>query len=244
MTPDDVLLDAPPCLVVNKPGGILIQSPPGIDSLVDQVRQFEQQRTGDPPDRIYVGVPHRLDRPVSGAIVLARTRRAAQRLSEQFAGRLVGKEYWALVEGQVEPERGVWQDHLRKLPGEAKAAIAEPNHPDARIAVLHYAVERRDDFGSWLRIRLETGRMHQIRIQAGSRGHPVLGDATYGSTVPFGPETNDWRARWIGLHARRLTFRHPRTRDKLVVEAPVPACWLTLRPAEYWVPKSDKLATN
>jgi len=241
MHDQDILLNDPPCVVVNKPGGILVQSPPGIDSLVDQLRSYECRRLEMDPERVYIGVPHRLDRPVSGAIVFARTRKAANRLSEQFAGRLVGKEYWALVAGRVTPSQGMWRDEIRKLPGEARAEIVPADHPDGRIAVLHYVVQRYLEFGTWLRIRLETGRMHQIRVQAGARGFPILGDEQYGSDVGFGPQTDDWRARWIGLHARSLTFRHTKTREKLRVTAPVPEPWRQLLPEAAWQIKHESV---
>ena len=177
----ELLLDDPPCLVVNKPGGLLTQSPPGIDSLEDRVRAFEQRRRGG-EGNIYLGVPHRLDRPASGAIVFARNIRATRRLSEQFAGRLVDKRYWVLVEGTLAEPSGTWHDTLRKVPGEPRVEVVPPSHPEGRLAVLHYRVLGVGEYGSWLEIRLETGRTHQIRVQCASRGLAVRGDAQYGAT--------------------------------------------------------------
>ncbi len=219
-----LLYELGPCLVVSKPPGVLTQAPPGIDSIEVRVKAFLQRREAL-PHWGYLGVPHRLDRPASGAMVLGRTRRATQRLSEQFSERRVEKTYWALVEGTVAPSEGVWEDTMRKVPGEARAEIAPPDCPGARPAILRYRTIGPTEWGSWLAIELETGRTHQIRLQAASRGHPILGDVQYGARVPFGPQCEDERERAIALHARRLAFRHPKTREPVAVEAPLPAFW-------------------
>jgi 23S rRNA pseudouridine1911/1915/1917 synthase len=220
----ELLYESGPCLVVSKPPGVLTQAPPGIDSLEVRVKSFLQQRE-KLPRWGYLGIPHRLDRPASGAMVLGRTRRAAQRLSEQFSTRRVEKTYWALVEGVVDPPAGVWEDTMRKVPDEARAEMAVPGCPGARAAVLRYCAVGATAWGSWLEIELETGRTHQIRLQAASRGHPILGDFQYGGRVPFGPPRDDPRECAIALHARRLAFQHPKTREPVSVEAPVPVFW-------------------
>jgi 23S rRNA pseudouridine1911/1915/1917 synthase len=222
--PVDILYEEGPCLAVLKPSGVLTQAPPGIDSMEVRLKSHlktRENKTGN----IYLGVPHRLDRPVSGAMVFARHARACRRLSEQFEGRTVGKVYWACVAGRVEPERGTWQDTMRKVPGEARAELVAASHPDARRATLHYRTLGQTRHGCWLEIELETGRTHQIRIQAASRGHAVLGDTQYGSTIAFGPQPDDLRLRAIALHALRLTFQHPMTWQDVTVEAPLPAAW-------------------
>ncbi len=208
----ELLYEAHPCLVLNKPGALLTQSPPGIDSLEVRVRAFLQQREGR-TGNIYLGVPHRLDRPASGAIVLARNVRATRRLAEQFEMRQVEKTYWVLVEGHVQPERATWRDFMRKIPDQPRAEMVGPEHDQARLAILHYRVRSYQPFGTWLEVRLETGRTHQIRLQCASRGHPVLGDWQYGASHVFGPQVDDWRDHWIGLHARRLCFEHPKSRS-------------------------------
>lgn len=217
-------------LVLNKPGGLLTQAPPGIDSLEWRVKQFLKVRDAK-PGKVYLGVPHRLDRPVSGAIVLVKNVRAAQRISAQLQRREVEKTYWAIVEGQVEPETGYWEDWMRKVPGEARSEIVGADVEGAKHARLAY---RRLDCwqeagtGPWrslLEIELETGRTHQIRLQAGSRGWPIVGDELYGSQVPFGPPLPDQRQRWIALHARRLAFRHPMIEAQVDELAPLPVHW-------------------
>lgn len=218
-----LLYEEGPCLVVNKPPGVLTQAPPGIDSLEIRIKAFLSRR--EPTTEIYLGVPHRLDRPSSGAMVFGLDLRATRKLASQFEGRRVKKTYWVCVTGRVEPAEGTWTDFIRKIPARAKAEIVEATHPEGRQAVLHYQTRGETPWGSWLEVELETGRMHQIRIQAASRGHSVLGDADYGATIPFGQQFDDMRLRAIALHARTLAFRHPLTRESVTITAPTPEAW-------------------
>ena len=229
MTPLDILYDDGPCLVLNKPAGLLTQAPAGIDSLEVRVRDFFRGREGKDADAsIYVGLPHRLDRPVSGAIVFARHVRAAQRISAQFENRTISKSYWAVVEGCIDGDEGTWIDHLHKRHGMAQAEVVPADDPRGKIAVLHYRVKWRGENRTWLEIELETGRTHQIRVQAASRGFAVAGDSQYGSVTPFGDPALELRDRPIALHARQLTFRHPMKEETVAVVAPVPPTWQEL----------------
>jgi 23S rRNA pseudouridine1911/1915/1917 synthase len=220
----EILAEAGPCLVVSKPPGLLTQAPPGIDSLEDRIKRYLKVRD-EKPGRVYLGVPHRLDRPASGAMVFAKHVRAARRIAQQFESRRVEKVYWALVEGHIQPKDGTWRDHLRKIPDVAQAEVVSGEHPDAREAVMHYRTLERLASWSWLEIRLETGRMHQIRIQCASRGHPLLGDRQYGASTPFGEQYEDQRLRAIALHSRILAFDHPMTDDRMTFVAPLPEAW-------------------
>ena len=165
---------------------------------------------------------------MSGAIVFARHVRAAQRLSTQFENRTVTKVYWAFVEGQVEGDEGTWTDHLHKRHGMAQSIVVPADDPRGKLAIMHWRVMGRTEAGTWLEVQLETGRTHQIRVQAASRGHAVVGDAQYGATQTFGEQFEDERLRAIALHARQLGFNHPMTREPVDVIAPVPAAWLEL----------------
>ena len=225
----DILYDNGPCLVINKPAGILTQAPAGIDSLEVQVKAFYRERE-QKEGNIYLGLPHRLDRPVSGAIVFARHVRAAQRLSAQFENRTVTKVYWAVVEGDVQPDESTWTDHLHKRHGMPQSIVVPPDDPRGKLAVLRYRVlERIPNVGTWLEVELETGRTHQIRVQSASRGHAVIGDAQYGATLPFGEQFEDERLRAIALHARQLGFNHPMTNEPVDVIAPLPLVWQELK---------------
>lgn len=230
----EVLYDNGPVLVINKRAGILTQAPAGIDSLEVQVKAFYREREAKEADgNIYLGLPHRLDRPVSGAIVFARHVRAAQRLSSQFENRTVTKVYWAVVEGDVQPDEGVWTDHLHKRHGMPQSIVVPPDDPRGKIAILRYRVRARGEISdgqwTWLEIELETGRTHQIRVQCASRGHAVIGDAQYGSTRPFGEQFEDERLRAIALHARQLGFNHPMTQEAVDILAPLPSAWDAFR---------------
>jgi 23S rRNA pseudouridine1911/1915/1917 synthase len=232
----EILFEDSSCLAALKPAGLSTQAPRGIDSLEMRVRDWLQgqaERGETPADSIYLGLPHRLDRPVAGVILFAKTRRAARIISRQFERRQVRKIYWACVEGTVEPTEGTWTDFVRKVPGEPRVEVTNAQTPAAQQAVLHYrtlgalALDSSRD-GSWLEIELETGRMHQVRIQAASRGHPVLGDGLYGATTSFGPQAIDPRERTIALHAHSLTFRHPESNEPLTITAPLGAAWTAL----------------
>jgi RluA family pseudouridine synthase len=219
----EVLYEDGPCLVVCKPPGVLTQAPPGIDSLEVRIKAFLRARDG--VEEPYLGLPHRLDRPASGVMVFGKDQRTTRKLSEQFEQRKVRKVYWACIEGCVTPETGAWEDFMIKVHGQPRGEVVGQGHPEARRAVLHYRVLQVADWGAWLEIELATGRTHQIRVQAASRDHPLLGDAQYGSTVPFGPQHEDWRERAIALHARSLSFRNPATRQDVTVTAPVADYW-------------------
>ncbi len=220
-----VLYEHAACLVVNKPPGVLTQAPPGIDSLEVRIKTYLGGSEG--PGAVYLGVPHRLDRPATGAIIFSKDPRTTRKLGAQFENRRVHKVYWACIEGRVVTETGHWEDFIYKVAGEPRAEVVGAGHPEGRHAALHYRVLKTFDWGSWLEIELETGRTHQIRVQAASRGHPVLGDKQYGSTVAFGPQFADERLQAIALHARSLSFRDPDSRQTVTVVAPV---------ADYWPP--------
>ncbi len=211
-------------LAVNKPGGLLTQAPSGIDSMEVRVKRYLSNQSSV-TGKVYLGVPHRLDRPASGVMVFAKHKKAARRLAGQFQKRQVAKTYWALVSGMVKLEQGTWADWMRKIPDEARSEICSETDEGAQHAVLHYRVLNSSADRTLLEIRLETGRSHQIRLQAASRGYPIAGDELYGSTVAFGPPSQDPRGRWIALHARQLEISDPASGEPMVLEADVPDCW-------------------
>ena len=227
--PLEILYREGPCLVVNKPAGLLTQAPRGIDSLEVRIKDFYRREEKKPPEaKLYLGLAHRIDRPVTGAIVFARHVRAARKLCAQFADRTVSKTYWAFVEGVVTPAEGTWTDYLHKRHGMAQAEVVDADHPAGKEAILRYHVRWTSPAGTWLEIELLTGRTHQIRVQAASRGHAVLGDSQYGSTREFGPQCEEIRDRSIALHARHLGFRHPMTGESVEITAPLSSDWKPL----------------
>ena len=209
---------------MNKPGGLLTQGPPAIDSLELRTKHFLKLRD-EKPGKVYLGVPHRLDRPVSGAITVVKNVRAAQRISKQLEERTVTKTYWAVVEGRPDQSQGRLEHWMRKIPDQAKSELVEEGHSDAKLAILDFHVLANAAELSLLEIELQTGRTHQIRLQCSAMGWPIAGDSLYGATKLFGPETLDERQRWIALHARRLAFEHPISKTPVDQTAPLSEHW-------------------
>src|SRR5262245_25266763 len=231
----EILFEDNHCLAIAKPAPLLTQAPPGIPSLEAEVRAYLKERYHK-PGHVHLGIPHRLDRPVSGVVLFARNTKAARRLAEQFQKHQVRKVYWAAVEGDVQPAESRWEDWLLKLPEEARSERVEANTPGARHAVLAYRRLRSGPDWTLLEIEPQTGRMHQIRAQAAGRGWPILGDVLYGSRRFFGPPAELPRDRVIALHARSLTFLHPIRYEPITLTASLPEAWrdltgdLTLEP--------------
>jgi 23S rRNA pseudouridine1911/1915/1917 synthase len=225
----EVLCEDGPVIAVNKPSGIITQGAPhGVESLVAQVKQYLKVKY-EKPGNVYLGVPHRLDRPVSGVVVFSRNSKCAARLSEQFAKRQVRKIYLAVLERPPSPREGTLEDWLYRIPDQSRVEISSQDHPEAKAARLRYRTLATAKGKALVEVELETGRMHQIRIQFGSRGWPVLGDAQYGARqqLPGGP-LGDARVTPIALHARQLTILHPIRYDELTITAPVPNLWKPL----------------
>jgi 23S rRNA pseudouridine1911/1915/1917 synthase len=210
-------------LLVNKPANLpTIGVGPDEPSLVKLAKSYIKQRFAK-PGNVYLGVMSRLDAVVSGVVVLARTSKAAARLTEQFASREVEKTYWAIVSGEMRPAASQCLDWVVKDDRRARMTVVPAGTPGAREARLNYRQLKKLAQGSLLEIDLLTGRKHQIRVQLAARGCPVLGDRKYGGhgsgqvSGPFGPG--------IALHARRLTLRHPVRDERVEVEAPLPRYW-------------------
>jgi 23S rRNA pseudouridine1911/1915/1917 synthase len=214
-------------IAVAKPAALLTQGPPALPSLEALVKAYLKTKY-QKPGNVYLGVPHRLDRPVSGIVLFARNSKSAERLAEQFRERKVTKTYWGALEGTLQPGEGAWEDWLRKIDNEARAEQAAPNAAGAKLAILRYRVLKSGAGVTLTEFTPQTGRMHQIRVQAALRGHPLLGDALYGSTRPFGPATELPRDRAIALHARSLTFLHPLRYEPITLTAPLPEIWSEL----------------
>ena len=230
----EILVDDPCFLVINKPVDLLTQAIAGIPNV--QSRLIEQLAP-TMPTTPFIGIPHRLDRMTSGVVVVARNQRSLSLLCAQFASRKVTKDYLAWVQGDIEGE-GNWIDWMRKIPDVAQAELVPQEIEGAREARLSYRKlamipkepsnistgAAREALGpiSLVCIRLETGRMHQIRLQFSSRGYPILGDRQYGSSYSWGVPGRETREPPVALHAARLQFFHPKTGEKMTVHAPPP----------------------
>lgn len=204
-------------LAVVKPAGLpTMGTPEGQATLLTLAKEYIKQRY-QKPGNVYLGIVSRLDAPVTGVVLLARTSKAAARLTEQFRTHATEKSYWAIVEGTVEPADGKLVDWLREDERHRRMHIVGPTMPGAKEARLAYRRLSIVRGNSWLEVELETGRKHQIRLQLSNQGHPIIGDRKYGSVVPF--------SQGIALHARRLVISHPTTGERLEFEAPLPESW-------------------
>ncbi len=224
-----ILFEDNHCLVVSKTAPLLTQAPAGVPSLEADVKNYLKEKYHK-AGNVYLGVPHRLDRPVSGVIVFARNSKAAQRLADQFQKRQVAKTYWGLVNGVMKPAAGTWEDWLLKIQAEARSVPVAPQTPGAKSSLLTYRVLAQHDAHALIEFTPLTGRMHQIRLQASLHGHPILGDILYGSTEAFGPAAELPRERVIALHARNLSFLHPLSYQPMTFTAPLPEYWPTDSP--------------
>jgi 23S rRNA pseudouridine1911/1915/1917 synthase len=208
------------CLAVNKPAGLSTAQAqagtPSLDVLARQYLKLKYSKQGN----VFLGVVHRLDRDVSGVVLLARTSKAAARLSEQFRSRSIHKIYWAVVEGEPHTDTGKLT-HWLYQGEEQRVRIVAAEVPGARQASLTYSIRQRTQDLTLLEIKLETGRKHQIRVQLAAIGCPILGDRKYGSRRHF--------PSGIALHARSLQFLHPTRAEPITLTAPLPPAWESLR---------------
>lgn len=178
------------------------------------------------PGNVFVGVTHRLDRPVSGVVLFAKTSKALARLNEMFRLGQVKKTYWAIVKNKPEQEEGELVNWLVRNEKQNKSYAYDKERPGAKQAILHYRLIARSDRYFLLEIDLKTGRHHQIRCQLAHMGCPIKGDLKYG----FERSNRDGG---ISLHARSAALIHPVSKQPLHIEAPVPddSLWRALAEA-------------
>jgi len=202
-------------LVVVKPPGLLSQADETGDAdLLSIWKAYLKQRFAK-KGGVFLGLVHRIDRPASGLLVLARTSKAASRLSEQFKQRAVEKDYVAVVEGRPSVE-GPLVDYLQKQ--DRRVRIVSAAEPGALYARLDLSIRGGDSLNSLVTVRLHTGRPHQIRVQLASRGTPIVGDFKYGAKTELDGKN-------LALHAHHLSFEHPVRRISMEFDAPLPANW-------------------
>ncbi len=210
------------CLACDKPAGVPTQADESGDlSLLEQVRERIRVRDRK-PGNVFLGLLHRLDRPVSGVVLFAKTSKAAARLSEQFRVGTIEKTYLAIVEGTIAADEGEFVDRLSKDRERNVVSIADANDSEGREARLLFRVIERSRVATTVEIKLLTGRSHQIRVQFASRGKPIWGDHKYGSKRNLRALDGGGR---IALHARSLGFNHPTRLETLSIDAPIPADW-------------------
>lgn len=203
-------------IAVNKaPGEIVQGDKTGDKPLSDTLKEYIKLKYNKPGE-VFLGVPHRLDRPTSGVVLFTRTSKALVRLNEMFKNHdAMRKTYWAIVQGAPKLPEARLENYLIRNEPQNKSYIAKPGAKDAKLAVLTYRTLAKGDHYSLLEVELLTGRHHQIRCQLAAIGCPIKGDLKYGAkrSNPDGS---------ISLHARQITFVHPVRKEQLTITAPVP----------------------
>lgn len=219
----DILHEDNHVIAVNKPCGWPSAHFDGQDETMDRVVKAYVKEMHQKPGNVFLGVVHRLDKPVSGVLLFARTSKSAARLCEQFRENLVEKVYWAVVESKPSGSKGSFapagtlEDWLKKDAVKGMVEVVPPETEGAKQALLHYTVKAEHDGLVLLEILPQTGRTHQLRVQLSSRARAIYGDSKYGS--PFSLGTG------IGLHARSVTFLHPVQKEPITLKADVPKIW-------------------
>lgn len=219
--PFEVIYEDNHLLVVNKAAGVLVQGDATGDiPLVELGKKYIAEKYSK-PGAVFLGVVHRLDRPVSGVVVLARTSKALSRMNALFRENKTEKTYWAITSEVPPTPTGTLVHWLLKDERRNKATAFKRETPGALRSELHYSVIGRAGGMCLLEVNPVTGRPHQIRVQLASMGCPIVGDVKYGASQPL-PDAR------IALHARRLSFAHPVRQEPVTFEASPPhsAPWI------------------
>ncbi|WP_307759789.1 pseudouridine synthase [uncultured Mediterranea sp.] len=203
-------------IIVNKTASEIVQGDKTGDvPLSETVKQYLKEKYHK-PGNVFIGVTHRLDRPVSGLVVFAKTSKALSRLNEMFKNSEVKKTYWAIVKQTPAETEGELVNYLVRNEKQNKSYAYDSEKPGSKKAILHYRLIARSDNYCLLEVDLKTGRHHQIRCQLAKMGCPIKGDLKYGF-----PRSNPDGS--ICLHARRVRFVHPVSKEQIDVVAPVPS---------------------
>lgn len=203
-------------IIVNKNSSEIVQGDKtGDKTLADEVKEYLKDKYHK-PGNVFLGVVHRLDRPVSGLVVFARTSKALARLNEMFRTKEVHKTYWAIVGNRPDTPEGELINWLVRNEKQNKSYAYDKEVPGSKKAILDYRLIGQSDRYFLLEINLKTGRHHQIRCQLAKMGCPIKGDLKYGA-----PRSNPDGS--ICLHARRITFVHPVSKKEIDIEAPLPS---------------------
>ena len=208
-------------LVFNKAVGEIVQGDKtGDECLAETLKAFIAQRDGK-PGKVFLGIPHRLDRPVSGIVVFAKTSKALSRLADMFRAGDIHKKYWALSHRAPAKESGELTGWMLRNERLNKSFLVKEGTPGAKQARLTYKLVAKTDRYFLIEVQLLTGRHHQIRCQLSGMGCPIKGDLKYGA-----PRSNPDGG--ISLHSREITFIHPVSKEEIHVTAPTPSSWKNL----------------
>ena len=211
-------------IAINKPAGVLVQGDAtGDEPLVELVKHYIKDKYNK-PGAVFLGVVHRLDRPVSGVVVFARTSKALSRMNALFQKRETKKIYWALVENEPPSTQGTLIHWLVKDESKNKTTAYSKEHPQGLRSELNYEVKKKKNGYYLVEVNPVTGRPHQIRVQLSTMKCPIVGDLKYGFDKPNADGS-------ICLHARELSFIHPVSKIPVKIMADLPAtdCWNSFR---------------
>lgn len=202
-------------IAVNKSNSEIVQGDKtGDESLSDRVKEYIKRKYNKPGD-VYLGVVHRIDRPVSGIVLFARTSKAATRLSKMFLEKQIKKTYWAVVKSLPEADQGTLTHYMIKNQEKNRSKAYDSPRKNAKEAILNYKLVSSSANYHLLEIDLETGRHHQIRCQLAKIGCPIRGDLKYGAA-----RSN--KGGGISLHAKRIEFEHPVKKELIVIDVAPP----------------------
>lgn len=199
-------------IVDKQPGEIVQGDKTGDTPLSEEIKKYLKEKYNK-PGNVFCGVVHRIDRPVSGLVVFAKTSKALERLNKMLRDGEIHKTYWALIEGKPDTPEKTLENHLVSNGRINKTFISDKSNPEAKKSILHYKTIATGDRYTLLEVNLLTGRKHQIRVQLSSNGDPIKGDLKYGArrSNPDGG---------ISLQAHKIQFTHPVSKEPISVELP------------------------
>ncbi len=212
--PSQILYEDNHLIILNKKSGQIVQgdkseTPP----LLEDVKRYIKKKENK-PGNVYLGAPHRIDRPTSGIVIFAKTSKALSRMTALFKTRAIEKKYWAMVRNPLSPQEKKLVHYLHKNERNNKTTTFPKPTKDAKEAVLEYRTLETLDYYSLIEVQLETGRHHQIRAQMSFHGNPIKGDVKYG-------DLRGNKDRSIALHARSIAFIHPVSKKEIAINAPI-----------------------
>lgn len=211
----NVLYEDNHLLIVEKPVNIAVQEDASKDmDLLNILKSYIKEKYNKPGD-VYLGLVHRLDRPVGGVMVFARTSKAASRLSNELRKQQIYRKYKAIIRGTLPNKQGELVDYLYKDRKKNLVSVVSSKNKDGKKAILEYKVLSKKDNLSMLEVELKTGRSHQIRVQLANQGTPLYGDQKYGGHV-------NKHGQQIALWASSLSVKHPTKDEMITVESEPP----------------------
>lgn len=211
----EVLYEDNHLIAINKPAGMLVQpDTTGDKALEDLVKEYISVKY-EKPGEVFLGVTHRIDRPVSGVVLFAKTSKALTRINEMFKVNKIKKSYWAIVKNRPEKEKATLTHYIFRDTKRNVSRASEKEIPNSKLATLSYSIISQSDNYTLLEVDLKTGRHHQIRCQLAKIGSPIKGDLKYGF-----PRSNPDGG--ISLHSRQMVFEHPVKKETITIIAPTP----------------------